>query len=163
MRRILSLFASSLLATGMLMAQTSSPASPPPQDAKANASAQDQNATKPADRPAAKPSDTTAGADQNATAATDNNSKTKPDANPPTRAESPDAAAPNPTNAARNNTTGVPWLWIVLGAVALIALLSLLGGRTPERTDRVTMIDRTREYDRNRRVEDRDDDIRRAS
>jgi hypothetical protein len=145
----------------MLMAQTSTPASPPPQDAKANASAQDQNATKPTDRSATKPSDTTAGADQNAAATTDNNSKAKSDANPPTRAESPDAASPNPTNAARDGAQ-VPWLWIVLGAVALIALLSLLGGRGPERSDRVTMIDRTRQYER-RRVDDRDDDIRKAS
>jgi hypothetical protein len=162
MRRILSLCASTLLAAGMLMAQTSSPAAPPPQDQNASAS-QDQNATKPADRSAAKPSDTTAGADQNAAAATTDNSKSKPDPNAqPARAESPDAAAPNPTNAARDTRGGAPWLWVILGAVALIALLSLLGGRGPaERGDRVTPIDRTREY--HRRIDDRDDDIRRAS
>ena len=159
MRRTLSLCASTLLAAGMVMAQTSSPAAPPPQDQNATAS-QDPNATKPPDRSAAKPSDTTAGADQNAAAATTDNSKSKPDPNAPARAESPDAAAPNPTNAARDTRGDAPWLWVVLGAVALIALLSLLGGRGPaERGDRVTPIDRTREY--HRRIDDRDD-VRKA-
>jgi hypothetical protein len=167
----------------MLMAQTSSPAAPPPQDN--NTAQRTDSAKKPSDPGATRNADAARG--NNAAQTIDNNTR-KPDGTAgatgtspnsqdlgkdkagnqnadAARAENPDAAQPNPTNAAAENRAGAPWLWIVLGAVALIALLSLLGGRGPERVDRdrVTRIDRIREYDRNRRVEDRDDDIRRAS
>lgn len=184
MRRILHLFASSLLATGMLMAQTSSPSAPPSQDT--SAAQRTDSAQKPTDPGATRNADAARG--NNAGQTIDNNTR-KPDGTAgatgtspnsqdlgkdkagnqngnAARAENPDAAQPNPTNAAGENRAGVPWLWIVLGAIALIALLSLLGGRGPETRidrERVTRIDRMREYDRNRRAEDRDDDIRRAS
>ena len=184
MRRILHLFASGLLATGMLMAQTSSPSAPPPQDS--NTPQRTDSTKKPSDPGATRNADAARG--NNAGQTIDNNTR-KPDGTAgatgtspnsqdlgkdkagnqnadAARAQNPDAANPNanPTNAPAENRANVPWLWIVLGAIALIALLSLLGGRGPERVDheRVTRIDRTREFDR-RRAEDRDDDIRRAS
>jgi len=186
MRRILSLCASSLLATGMLMAQTSSaPSAPPAQDN--NAAQSTDTAKKPSDPGAARNADAARG--NNAAQTIDQNTK-KPDgtagaatgtsnsdadmakdkAGTPNgdavRPESADAANQNATNAPKQSRAGVPWLWIVLGAIALIAILSLLGGRGPdrvERTDRVTTIDR--EGTNGRRVEDRerrDDDIRRV-
>src|SRR5262249_49475054 len=124
MRRILSLCASGVLATCILAAQTSSPSSPPAQDSQATPRAE-QSTPKAKDPSAARPSDTTAGSDQNAAAATTDNSKSKPDPNAqPARAESPDAAGQNPTNAPRDDRASAPWLWYVLGAIALIALLS---------------------------------------
>jgi len=185
MRRILSLCASSLLAAGMLMAQTSSaPSAPPAQDN--NAAQSTDTAKKPSDPGAARNADAARG--NNAAQTIDQNTK-KPDgtagatgtsnsdadmakdkAGTPNgdavRPESADAANQNATNAPKQSRAGVPWLWIVLGAIALIAILSLLGGRGPdrvERTDRVTTIDR--EGTNGRRVEDRDrrdDDIRRV-
>jgi cobalamin biosynthesis Mg chelatase CobN len=192
MRRILSFCASSLLATGMLMAQTSSaPSAPPAQDN--NAAQSTDTAKKPNDPGAARNADAgqngKAARGNNAAQTIDQNTK-KPDgtagatgtsnsdadmskdkAGTPNgdavRPESADAANQNATNAPQQSRAGVPWLWIVLGAIALIAILSLLGGRGPdrvERVDRVTTIDRDRRIDD--RVDDRidrhDDDIRRV-
>ncbi len=185
MRRILSLFAGSLLATGMLMAQTSS--APPTPPARDNNNAQSTDtAKKPTDPGAARNADAARG--NNAAQTIDNNTR-KPDGtagatgtsnsdadmakdkagNPngdAVRPESADASNQNTTNAPKQSRAGVPWLWIVIGAIALIALLSLLGGRGPEgeRIDRVTTIDRGRRIG-NRiddRIDRRDDDIRRV-
>ena len=184
MRRILSLCASTLLATGMLMAQTSSPASPPPQDT--NASQQTDSAKKPADPGATRNGNAARG--NNAAQTIDNNTR-KPDGTAgatgtsnsdaemakdkagsangdAVRPESADASNQNAANAPQQSRANVPWLWIVIGAIALIALLSLLGGREPEREhlDRVTRIDRDRRIDDriDDRIDRRDDDIRRA-
>jgi cobalamin biosynthesis Mg chelatase CobN len=162
----------------MLMAQTSSP---PPQDNNAPAQSTD-SAAKPRDRGAGQNAKAARG--DNAASTIDQNTK-KPDGtsgatgtsnNDATmakdkagsqngdavRPESADASNQNPANAAQQSRAGVPWLWIVIGAIALIALLSLIGGREPERehVDRVTRIDRDRRIDD--RIDRRDDDIRRA-
>lgn len=186
MRRILSLCASGLLATGMLMAQTSSAPSAPPAQDNNNASQATDSAPKPRDPGAGqnakaargnnaaqtidnntrKP-DGTAGAtgtsNSDATMATDKAGSADSNA---VRPESADASNQNTTNAPKQSRAGVPWLWIVIGAIALIALLSLLGGRGPERerVDRVTTIDRHRRIDDrvDDRIDRRDDDIRRV-
>lgn len=169
MKRILTLIATGVLASGMAVAQARPDAAPPPQDNNtATSTDQSGQAAKPKDASSARPADTTAGADQNATAATDSNAKTSSDANAaadpnaPKRPESADASnqTGNQPQQANTNRGGVPWLWIALGVVALIVLFSLLGGRdrSPDRVDRVTTIDR-----RETRVDDRrDDDIRRV-
>lgn len=185
MRRILSLFAAGVLATGMAAAQTgSAPSTPPAQDTN-------QSATQP-DRTSK------AGAGQNAdaTRATGDNAQGKADNTPApgtngtsanqdaatagrsgadqngdaTRAQSADASsqgANNPQPAPAQTRGGIPWLWIALGVVALIVIFALFGGNRDrvERTDRVASIDRSRTYDRTGVREDevrRDDDIRRV-
>ena len=183
MRRILSLCASTLLAAGMLMAQTSSAPSAPPAQDNNNASQATDSAPKPRDPGAGQ--NAKAARSDNAASTIDQNTK-KPDGtagatgtsnsdaamakdkagNPngeAVRPESADASNQNTTNAPKQARAGVPWLWILIGPIALIPLLSLLGGRSPERVervDRVTTIDRDRRIDD--RIDRRDDDIRRV-
>lgn len=175
MRRILALLATVVLGATIAMAQSTSPSAPPAQDTNNSATnaSSDQNApSRSKDRSAARPSDTTAGSGQNANAATAGNSSGKASDNSaagsaqdnnaaPARAENPDAS--NQANQSRRAQSGVPWLWIAVGILAIIVIISMMGRSSrPDHGDRVTSIDRDRGFNRRDTDVRHDDDIRRV-